>query len=141
MRISKTLARAAFITLALSFVPVGAGALTQAPYLFDVLKKPKYRGAWNAMMKGWAGAPAWLTAFSKSGDGVATPGMVAVVGEVTFEFYDVCKPHDCADNKFEVMFEKGGGRARGVLVTPNAKTFFGDPSDAEKAALAKALEG
>ena len=141
MRISKTLARAAFITLALSFVSVGAGALTQAPYLFDELKKPKYRGAWNAMMKGWAGAPAWLQTFAKGGNGVASPGTTADVGGTTFEFFFVCQPHNCGDNKFEVMFEKGGGRARGMLVTPNAKTFFGDPSDAEKAALAKAAEG
>ena len=129
------------LMLACSFVLGPASAIADGAYLFDVLKKPKYRGAWNAMMKGWAGAPAWLQIFARSGDGVATPGTVAVVGDMTFEFYDVCKPHDCADNKFEVMFEKGGGRARGVLVTPNARTFFGDPSDAEKAALAKAAGG
>ena len=138
MRPLRLIARAALVALCLGSLPLGAGAQSQGAYLFDVLKKPKYRGAWNAMMKGWAGAPAWLTAFSRSGDGVATPGTTAVVSGVTFELYDVCKPHDCADNKFEVMFEPGGGRARGLLTTPNAKTYFGDPSEAEKAAQAKA---
>jgi len=127
------------IALALILSLFAGGALADGAYLFDVLKRPKYRGAWNAMMKGWAGVPAWLVEFSKTSDGVATPGTAAEVGGKPFEFYGVCKPHDCADNKFEVMFEKGGGRARGILTTPNARTFFGDPNDDEKAALAKAV--
>ena len=117
----------------------GLGAAAQSTYLSDALKRPKYRGAWNAMMKGWAAVPTWLVEFSKTNDGVATPGTSAEVGGKTYEFFALCKPHDCAANKFEVMFEKGGARAHAILVTPNARTFFGDPGAAEKEALAKAV--
>ena len=126
-------------TLAGGLGTSGIGASAQAVYLSDALKRPKYRGAWNAMMKGWAAVPAWLVEFSKSNDGVATPGTSAEVGGKTYEFFALCKPHDCAANKFEVMFEKGGARAHAILVTPNARTYFGDPGAAEKEALAKAV--
>ena len=91
------------------------------------------------MLKG-AVLPPWLAEFSRSYNGVTAPAEFVTVKGRHYEIFPLCKPHDCGDNKFEVMFERGGGRARGLLVTPDAKTFFGDPSESEKAELVRAAE-
>ena len=105
-------------------------------YLFDVLKKPAYKQAWTAMMASGK-PPAWLTTFTRGGNGVSSPGEALTIEGQRYEFGNVCKPHDCGDNMFHVIFMPGGGRAWGVLMENGALRYFGNPSPAQRAALEK----
>jgi hypothetical protein len=108
-------------------------------YLFDLLKKPGYRQGWNGMMN-IAKPPQWLAAFGRSGNGVATPSTSIVIDGVRHELGHVCKPHDCGDNRFQVLFTPGGARAWGLLQEAGKPPrYFGDPAPAQRAALQKAM--
>lgn len=108
------------------------------PYLFDLLKRPAYRQAWNAALSG-ADAPQWLTAFGRGGNGVATPSSTITIEGQTYEVASVCKPHDCGDNQFYALFVRGGAKAWGLLQeNGRPPRFFGAPSPAQRAALIKA---
>ena len=108
-------------------------------YLFDVIKKPSYRQAWNAMLAN-TGAPQWLIVFGRSGNGVTTPSTSLTIDGARYELGHVCKPHDCGDNQFQVMFTPGGGKAWGLLQENGKFRFFGDPSNAQREALRKAID-
>jgi hypothetical protein len=120
----------------------GAAYAQGGPFLFDVLLKPSYRASWERLMKEVQPTPDWLVEFSQSFNGVAGPMKPAAIEGKAYELYFVCKPHDCAANKFEVMFEAATKRAYGVLgVASNLPAFYGAPNPAMQEALTKALKG
>ena len=94
-----------FVALLAFTLIASAASAQEGPFLFDVLLKPAYRGGWEKLMKQVQPTPDWLMEFSKNFDGVAGPMKPATIGGKTYELYFVCKPHDCAAKKFEVMFE------------------------------------
>jgi hypothetical protein len=58
-----------------------------------------------------------------------------------YELFFVCKPHECAAERFEVVFEAGSKRAFGALSGGGAPpAFYGDPDPAIQDVLAKALK-
>jgi Inhibitor of vertebrate lysozyme (Ivy) len=120
----------------------GAARAQEGAYLFDVLPKPAYRTNWEKLMKEVQPTPDWLAQFSKNYDGVAGPMKPTTIGGKAYELYFVCKPHDCAAKKFEVMFDAASKRAYGALGGDGAPPFFyGDPTPAMQEALIKALKG
>jgi Inhibitor of vertebrate lysozyme (Ivy) len=127
--------------LALTLI-AGAARAEDAPYLFDVLPKPAYRAGWDKLMKEVQPTPDWLMQFSRNFDGVAGPMKPATIEGKTYELYFVCKPHDCAAKKFEVMFDVAAKRAYGALGGDGDPPFFyGAPTPAMQDALAAALKG
>lgn len=121
---------------------VSAARAQDGPFLFDVLLKPSYRAAWARLLKDVKPAPDWLTHFAGTLDGVAGPMKPATIEGKAFELYFVCKPHDCAAKKFEVMFEAATKRAYGALGgDKDAPVFYGAPTQAMQDELAKALKG
>jgi hypothetical protein len=127
--------------LAFSLAAAGASA-EQGAFLFDVLPKPAYHIAWDKLMKEVQPTPDWLMQFARNYDGVAGPMKAATIEGKPYELYFVCKPHDCAAKKFEVMFEAGGKRAYGALGgVSDPPYFYGAPSPAQQEALAQALKG
>jgi hypothetical protein len=131
------------IVALLAFVLLASAACAQdGPFLFDVLLKPSYRAAWDKLMQELKPTPAWLVQFARNFDGVAGPMKPATVEGKAYELYFVCKPHDCAANKFEVMFEGAYKRAYGLLVSDGgAPSFYGNPTPAMQEALTQALKG
>jgi Inhibitor of vertebrate lysozyme (Ivy) len=120
----------------------GAAYAQGGPFLFDVLWKPSYRASWEKLMKEVQPTPDWLVEFSQSFNGVAGPMKPATIEGKNYELYFVCKPHDCAARKFEVMFEAATKRAYGALGgASDAPAFYGAPNPAMQEALAKALKG
>jgi hypothetical protein len=116
------------------------GARAEDQDLSEALKKPAYKAAWNAMLKGQT-VPAWLTKFTKNGDGVTIPSVLVEIDGVRYEADHVCKPHDCAGNEFEALFAPEGKQTWGALVT-NGKPprFFGAPNAKQMQALQDQLK-
>ena len=104
--------------------------------------KPAYRNGWEKLLKDVQPTPDWLMEFSKTYNGVAGPMKPTTIGGTTYELYFVCKPHDCAARKFEVMFDAVSKRAYGALGGDGAPPFFyGDPTPEMQDALTKAMKG
>jgi len=124
-----------------------AGALALSPatnaadgdYLFNLLKKPSYRKAWVSMTGGKT-RPRWLLRYHKHMNAPATPATSITVNGQLYEVAGICKPHDCGDNQFRVLFLPGGKRAWGALqVRGRATQFFGNPPASLRNALVAAL--
>ncbi len=103
-------------------------------YLFDVLKKPVYRAAWDAMFRGEKDIPVWLAEWADKSAGPTSPCKAAVVNEIEYMVHFVCKAHECGDNLFIVFFAPGGKQAWGVLTT-DSERFFGKPDELMRYAL------
>ncbi len=135
------------LIVAVALLIPGAGSLAagavvaeEPGYLFDALRLPKYRMAWEKLVKDVQPTPDWLLRFAKTFDGVAGEMKPATVegkpGRVSF----VCKPEDCAGHKFAVLFDAEGARAFGALGGANtAPAFFGAPNAAQQEALTKTI--
>ena len=120
----------------------GAASAQEGSYLFDALSKPTYRAAWEKLMKEVQPTPDWLAQFSRNYDGVAGPMTPATIDGKAYELYFVCKPHDCAAKKFEVLFDAASKRAYGALGGDgNPPFFYGEPTPPMQDALANAMKG
>ena len=131
------------IAALLAFALIADNAAAQdGPYLFDVLLKPSYLAGWRKLMKDVQPTPDWLERFVKNFDGVAGPMKPATIDGRNFELFFVCKPHECATRKFEVMFEAASKRAYGALGGDGAPpAFYGAPTPEMQDVLIKALKG
>ena len=134
------------LRLSLAFV-VLAGAANAAEietgFLFDALHgKTPYHASWEKLMKLVQPTPDWLVQFNKNFDGVAGQMTNLTIDGKPYEISFVCKPTECAAHKFVVLFDANGAHAYGALGgKDNDPAFFGDPSQAEQAALTKEVKG
>lgn len=124
-------------TILLALITIGVSSFSHAaePSLYDLLKEPAYRTAFEQMLGGEAVAP-WITTFVETGNGVTAPSTpVTVEGQDDIVAW-VCKPHDCGDNQLYVLFSPGAATAWAMLKVAQAEpTWFGAPSAAAKEAL------
>lgn len=129
--------RSALARLALCIPLALASTFAQAQeYLFDILAKPAYLKSWNALFAGEKNVDAWLGRYAKTKDGPASPGKRVTLGGAAHYVGNVCKTHDCGDNRFFVLFTADGTKAWGLLVrNGTTERFFGNPDDARKDAL------
>ena len=131
-----------FVALLAFALTASAAGAQEGPFLFDVLLKPAYRNGWEKLLKDVQPTPDWLMEFSKTYNGVAGPMKPTTIGGKSYELYFVCKPHDCAARKFEVMFDAASKRAYGALGGDGAPPFFyGDPTPEMQDALTRAMKG
>ena len=120
----------------------GAAFADDASYLFDALQGGPYRVAWDKLMKDVQPTPDWLMQFNRNFDGVAGQFTSITIEGKAYLLSFVCKPQDCANRKFEVLFDIDGAHAYGALGgRSDAPAFFGAPPPALQDALAKAVKG
>jgi hypothetical protein len=118
-----------------------AAAAEETSFLFDALQNRAYRAAWEKLMKEVQPTPDWLLQFNKNFDGVASDLRPITIDGKSYQLSYVCKPQDCANRKFEVLFEAGGAHAYGALGgRTDEPAYFGDPTPAMQDALAKAVK-
>ncbi len=131
------------LAASLAFTLVAGAALAEdASFLFDALRTRPYRAAWDKLMKEVQPTPDWLVQFNKNFDGVASELTPITIEGKAYQLSFVCKPQDCANRKFEVLFDAGGEHAYGALGGRNDEpAFFGAPPPALQDALAKAIKG
>ena len=120
----------------------GAAQAAETEFLFDALHgKTGYRASWDRLMKLVQPTPDWLAQFNKNFDGVAGQVTDLAIDGKPYSLSFVCKPNECAQHKFVVMFDAGGAHAYGALGgKDNDPAFFGSPSQAEQDAMAKAVK-
>ena len=107
-------------------------------FLFDVLRELPYRLAWDKLMKDVQPTPDWLMQFNRNYDGVAGELKSIDIGGKPYRLSFVCKPQDCNDRKFEVMFDLQGARAYGALGgRSDPPAFYGAPPQELQDALTK----
>lgn len=108
------------------------------PYLFEMLDQAAYLKSWKALFAGEQDVDPWLGGFARTRNAPAGPGLVVQQGGIAYQVNSVCKPHDCDNNQFIVLFAPDGTRAWGFLLKDKAsERFFGRP-DAEKKRLLRA---
>ena len=106
-------------------------------YLFDIASKEPYKKAYQAMFT----FPDWV----RSGQGTSSPVEDVVLGGETYTLGQMCKPHDCADNQFIVVFNPDKTKAWGLLATrtSDGSSFntqvLGEPDSAIRDLLNKTL--
>ena len=101
-----------------------------------------YRVAWDKLMKDVQPTPDWLVQFNRNFDGVAGEFTPVTIEGKAYLLSFVCKPQDCANRKFEVLFDADGAHAYGALGgRDDEPAFFGAPPPALQDALAKAVKG
>ena len=108
------------------------------PYLFDMLKKPAYRAAWDALLTGEKDVPPWLAKYAKTLNGPSGPGQMVRIRDSDYQLNDVCKTHDCGNNYFIVLFAPSGQRAWGLLrINGDTQRFFGNPDEEKKRVMSE----
>jgi hypothetical protein len=117
---------------------VSAATAEDGSFLFEVLRQPPYRVVWDRLMKDVQPTPDWLIQFNRNFDGVAGPMTSIDIDGRPYRLSFVCKPADCGDRKFEVIFDLNAARAYGALGGRNdSPAFFGAPPQNVQDALAK----
>ncbi len=121
----------------------GAANATEAgTFLFDALHgKTPYHLSWEKLMKLVQPTPDWLVHFNRNFDGVSGEMTKVVIDNKPYELSFVCKPTECGEHKFVVLFDGNGERAYGALGgKDNDPAFFGSPTQLEQEAMAKAVK-
>jgi hypothetical protein len=142
--VASRLAATAPVSLFLSFAPVaGVAQAADTEFLFDALHgKSAYHASWDRLMKLVQPTPDWLVQFNKNFDGLSGQVIHLTIDGKPYSLSFVCKPSDCAEHKFIVLFDASGAHAYGALGgKDNEPAFFGSPSPAEQEAMAKAVKG
>ena len=91
-------------------------AFEDGTYLHQVIEDPSYLTAWNELFENSADVDDWLKEYSVTLDGVQSQVLKMEVEGSRYEVFKVCKPHDCGDNAFAVIFLPSNGEALGLLV-------------------------
>ena len=118
----------------------GAASAAEPSFLFDTLRLKPYRASWEKLMKSVEPTPDWLMHFNRNFDGMSGEMSDVKIEEKPYQVSFVCKPTECAEHKFEVLFDAGGEHAYGALGGKDEPpAFYGAPGPALQEALAKAL--
>jgi hypothetical protein len=131
------------LSLALFVLASAANATESGTFLFDALHgKTPYHASWEKLMKLVQPTPDWLVHFNRNFDGVSGEMTKVTIDSKPYEISFVCKPSECGEHKFVVLFDASGEHAYGALGgKDNDPAFFGSPTQAEQDAMAKAVKG
>ncbi|STV90190.1 lysozyme inhibitor [Klebsiella michiganensis] len=100
---------------AIAFLAASTHAMAQADMTLDGLAK-KEPAAFSQMVKGRT-LPAWI----KSG-GTGSPARTVKLGAEVYQVFSVCKPHDCAAERFAVLWSEKSGQMSGLYSAVDEKT-------------------
>lgn len=110
------------------------------PVLGELLQKPAFFSAWQAMVSGET-TPDWVTEYTATLDGPPVPSIPVSIDNQAYSLAFTCKPNECEENQFFVLFAPDGSKAWGLLGTPETGVvWLGYPDDRIRAAITGALE-
>ncbi|AXE34708.1 inhibitor of vertebrate lysozyme family protein [Chromobacterium phragmitis] len=91
-----------------------APAATSAEAVFaELARQPDRQAAWMSMLADAKDAPEWL----REARATSAPYHSATIAGKRYLAGEMCKPHDCAYNRFYGLFSADKRRAAGLLVT------------------------
>ena len=105
-------------------------------YLSDLLGRPTYRSSFQRLISA-SPPPGWITVYARTKNGPEQPVEDVKIGSGAYYFAEVCKPHDCADNKLQVLFDDFGSHAWGRIKEGPKVKWIGQPPVAVQQAIAK----
>ncbi len=109
------------------------------PYLFDVTKKDAaVRQALAALFKGEKLAP-WAGQILSGGNYVAGAPRAVEAPITGATVYSACMPHDCFDNRLEILITADKAHAFGLLRENGKSRFLGKP-DQDVSAILKSVQ-
>lgn len=100
---------------AIAFLAASTHAMAQTDMTLDGLAK-KEPAAFSQMVKGH-NLPAWI----KSG-GTGSPARTVKLGAEVYQVLSACKPHDCAAERFAVLWSEKSGEMSGLYSAVDEKT-------------------
>ncbi|QND83149.1 Vertebrate c-type lysozyme inhibitor [Chromobacterium vaccinii] len=105
------------LSILLPAAPVAAAPASSAPaaeaVFAELARQPAYQAAWMSMMAAAKDAPEWL----REARATSAPYHAAIIAGKRYLAGEMCKPHDCAGNRFFGLFSADKRRALGLLVT------------------------
>jgi len=118
-----------------------ASALTATPpvekdqYLTEYLKNPTFLETWEKLIRR-PDIPRWLSESKKVRPNIIqTKAIIFSAKSGDLLGFNVCKPHDCGNNEFFVLFTLDGREAWGYAPNINGKNRFYNDPDKEKQAI------
>lgn len=138
MRQSKSLVWVVIVALGLLGAPAALAQPAQ-PYLFDLLKRPAFKASWDRLFLRNRNVDRWVHVFGGGGNGVSGPAEPVAADGRQFLSTDVCKPHDCADNRLYVLFTADGSQAWAALRHKDFVQWLGAPGPIERDLLNRRL--
>ncbi|THD46907.1 MAG: hypothetical protein E7774_05770 [Bradyrhizobium sp.] len=115
-------------------------ALDPGAFLFDALRDRNYRIAWDKLMKEVQPTPDWLAQFNRNFDGMTGEMKSVTIEGKPYLLSFVCKPENCGERKFAVVFDADGVHAYGALGGhSDSPAFYGAPPQELQDALAKSF--
>ncbi len=78
-----------------------------------IKEREAYIPAQFELIKGEKNVPEWLL----QGGGTSTGFDPVIIQETSYVYGEVCKPHDCASNRFLIIFKPDKTPVAGLLVT------------------------
>jgi hypothetical protein len=115
---------------------IASSTVQSGVYLFDLLKNPAYRSAWRSMFREVTTVPPWIDRRGDEVLGVTGLSSHRSSGDIDYVLSDLCKPHDCADNRLYLLYSPAGRRLFGLLLQRGAPPrWLGSPGVREKSVL------
>ena len=90
-------------------------------------QNPAYKSAVLAIFQGAQRTP-WIEQYGYGGWG--NDGKAATIDGANYEFYNTCKPKDCGDKQFFVLFAPRGRQAWAIIAEDGNIGFYGNPQGA-----------
>lgn len=105
------------------------------PVLGDLLKKPAYFAAWQALVAREAQLD-WIIEYTATLNGPPVPNIPVPIDGQTYTLGFTCKPNECGDNQLYVLFAPDGSKAWGLMATAQTGiVWLGYPDDRIQGAI------
>jgi len=101
-------------------------------YPWDLLKDPKFRDAYRAML-GEKSKQKWLSTLS----GPAEPAKKITIAGAEYMWMHSCKAHDCDTHNIVIIYSPASAHAYAKLSEEGAVSILGNPNAEIKAGLDK----
>lgn len=108
------------IILSLILFITGTQSVAQGMYSWEWIKREPFRSTYLRLIEGHE-LPMWAIEL----DGPSIRSRVINTGDTTYNFIQVCKPHDCADKNLTIFYDPAGHTY--VLFNGRRTFFIGNP--------------
>lgn len=127
-------------TIAVTSFLMLSAAKAEGQGIVEILSRPHYRAAYDAMI-GRSRVPPWMATAKAvlEGEGPGDAGTRTKIAGENVEAFWFCKRHDCGEQHAAIIFLRHGDFAKSVYRFNGKLTFLGSPNAAERKVLLSLL--